>query len=62
MDNFKNLMISFVPSSPAFYFALESPSTIKIVTSIILPVLFFIASKAIDVFVQLHIKNRNAKK
>ena len=55
-------MISFVPSSPAFYFALESPSTIKIVTSIILPVLFFIASKAIDVFVQLHIKNRNAKK
>jgi len=62
MDNLKSFIMSFVPSSPAFYFAVESPSALTIITSIVLPVMFFIASKAIDVLVQIHIKNRKAKK
>jgi hypothetical protein len=58
MDNLKTFILSFVPSSPAIYFAVESPTTLKIITSIVLPIVFFIVSKTVDVLVQLHFKNK----
>lgn len=61
MDNLKTSIISLFPSSPAFYFALESPTALTIITSIVLPILFFIISKTVDVAVQIYFKNKKSK-
>lgn len=57
-DNFKNFIVSVLPSSPAFYFAVESPSTIGIITTIVLPIIFFAISKTVDVLVQVYFKKK----
>lgn len=58
MNEFKSLIISAIPSSPAVYFAFENPSMLTIVTSIILPVVLFICSKTVDVLVQVYFKRK----
>jgi hypothetical protein len=58
MDNLKSFVVSLVPSSPAIYFALESPTDIRIITSIVLPIVFFIVSKTVDVLVQVYFKQK----
>lgn len=58
MNVIKNLFISAIPISPAVYFALESPSTLTIISSVILPICFFVVSKIVDVLVQLYLKRK----
>ncbi|HEX8289824.1 MAG TPA: hypothetical protein VF556_17715 [Pyrinomonadaceae bacterium] len=58
MDNLKSLVVSVIPSSPAFYVAVEFPSATTIITTIVLPVVFFILSKTVDVLVQFYFKRK----
>ena len=58
MNEFKSLIISAIPSSPAVYFAFEAPSMLTVLTSIVLPILFFFVSKTVDVLVQVYFKRK----
>lgn len=58
MDNLKHTILTAFPSFPAFVFAVEAPSKFTIITSIILPIVFFIISKSVDVLLQLYLKRK----
>jgi len=58
MDNAKTAFMTIFPSSPAFYFAVESPSKTTILTSIVLPMVFFLISKAVDVALKFHFERK----
>lgn len=58
MNDLKAALFAAVPSSPAVFVAIEAPSTLTIVTSIVLPILLFIASKTVDVMVQIYLKRK----
>jgi hypothetical protein len=54
----KNFILSVIPSSPAIYFALESPSARNVIGSVALPIILFFASKTVDVLVQIYFKRK----
>lgn len=58
MNDLKAVILAGVPSSPAVFAAIEAPSTLTIVTSILLPICFFVLSKTVDVCVQLYLKRK----
>lgn len=58
MNEFKNLIISAIFSSPAVYIAVSSPSALTIISSIILPIVFFVVSKIVDVYIQIYVKRK----
>jgi hypothetical protein len=58
MNDFKSLIISAIPSSPAVYAAFSAPSGWTIFTSIVLPIALFILSKTVDVLVQIYFKRQ----
>lgn len=62
LDNLKNLIVSLVPTSPALYLALENPSFGKTITTIILPIVFFIIGKTADLCVQIYFRRQEAKR
>jgi uncharacterized lipoprotein YajG len=59
MSDFKSIILAMFPASPAILAAFDSPSTLTIVASIVLPCTFFVISKTIDVLIQLYIKRRD---
>ncbi|HEX8249000.1 MAG TPA: hypothetical protein VF599_12555 [Pyrinomonadaceae bacterium] len=61
MDYFRNLIISVLPSSPAFYFAAVLPSWFTIITSIVLPCVFFLITLAVNVWLKIYLHARNKK-
>jgi len=58
MTELKSSFIAGVSSAPSFVFAISEPSTLAIITSIVLPVVFFVLSKAIDVLVQIYFRRK----
>jgi hypothetical protein len=53
MHELKTFLITTFPSVPAFYAAIESPSSHSVLTALIMPCVFFAISKTVDVFVQI---------
>jgi len=62
MTDFKSIFIAGVSASPSFVFAFAEPETLAIISSIVLPIVFFIASKAIDVLVQIYLRRAPKRK
>lgn len=58
MNDLKAAVLAALPSSPAFFNAIEAPSTLTIITSICLPICFFFLGKTVDVLVQLYLKRK----
>ncbi|HEY0051187.1 MAG TPA: hypothetical protein VGB68_17970 [Pyrinomonadaceae bacterium] len=61
MDNFRNFFISVLPSSPAFYLAIERPSWFTILTAVVMPCIFFIISLGVNVLVKIYLHDRSKK-
>jgi hypothetical protein len=59
MNDLKSLLLSAFPTVPAVLAAVESPSVLTIITTIVLPILFFVFSKTVDVLVQIYFKRKN---
>ncbi|MCD9186738.1 MAG: hypothetical protein LUM44_09910 [Pyrinomonadaceae bacterium] len=58
MDNLKSFMLSAFSSSPAFiYAAVENINWLTITSTLVLPCVFFVLSKTIDIYLQKR-KNR----
>lgn len=62
LENLKTLFLTAVPSSPAFYVAMESPSRNSVLVTIILPIVFFAIGKTVDVCLQIHFRRQEAKR
>jgi hypothetical protein len=58
MNDLKTTFIAGFSAAPSFIFALAENSRFAIFTSIVLPILFFVGSKTIDVLVQLYLQRR----
>lgn len=52
----KNFLLATFSSSPTVFFAMTEPSSIALITSIVLPVVLFLISKTVDVLVQIYLK------
>lgn len=57
--NERNFMLSTLVSLPAMLAAIEMQTVITIVSAVVLPMIFFTVGKAIDIYVQLHLKKRD---
>ena len=58
MQDTKNIFIAWICSAVPLAEALGSPSTISIVTAVVLPITFFAIGKAIDVGLQIYLSRR----
>jgi hypothetical protein len=61
MNDLKSHFIAGISASPSFVFALAEPGTLAIITSIVLPIVFFVLSKAVDVLVQIYFRRQKEK-
>jgi hypothetical protein len=57
-DNAANGIVAGITASPAYIFAMIDRSDAAIAAGIILPVIFFIVGKTVDVLVRLYLANR----
>lgn len=62
MHDIKNLFLAGISSFPSAILAIETQTWIAIVSSIILPILFFAVGKAADVGVQIYFKRQAERK
>lgn len=58
MNDLKAAFLTALSSAPAFVVAISTRADIAVISSIILPIVFFVLSKAIDVSVQLYLRRR----
>lgn len=59
MNELKTFLITTIPSTPAVYAALDNPQTKTILTAFVMPCVFFVLSKSIDVYLQYRREKRN---
>lgn len=58
MNDTKNILLAWISSISSVWAALEVRTWITIISAIVLPILFFIAGKAIDVALQIYFKRK----
>lgn len=57
-SDMKNGFLASFSSVTAFFTAMETQTLITIISAIVLPIVFFLGGKAIDVVVQIHLKKK----
>jgi hypothetical protein len=58
----KNIALAWLTSSPAMLQAIDSQTVISVMSSIVLPVLFFAIGKYVDARLQIYFQNRRNRK
>lgn len=61
MNDTKNILLAWVSSISTVWTALETRTLITIISAIVLPILFFIAGKAVDVALQVYFTKEKQK-
>lgn len=61
MNDTKNILLAWISSLSSVWTALESRTLITVVSAIVLPIVFFIVGKAIDVGLQIYFRNQRRK-
>jgi hypothetical protein len=56
-----NLILAGFCNMPAMLLAFEKTTLITVISAIVLPCLFFLIGKTVDVFLQIHFKNREKR-
>lgn len=59
MNDTKNILLAWISSASSVFTAIESRTLITIISAVVLPIVFFMIGKAIDVMLQVHFQNRN---
>lgn len=59
MNDLKNALIAWSGSSWAVFAAIETPAIITTLSAVLLPIVFFVIGKAIDVALQIYLKDRD---
>ncbi len=58
MNDTKNILLAWVSSISTVWAALETRTLITVISAIVLPILFFIVGKAVDVALQIYFRKR----
>ena len=61
MHDLKNILLAWVSAAPTFMAAVDGGNIMTIVSAIILPTIFFLLGKAVDVGVQVYFRNRRKR-
>lgn len=61
MNDFKNALIAWSGSCWAVFAAIETPAVVTTLSAILLPIIFFVIGKAVDVALQIYLRNRDKK-
>ncbi|HQX55593.1 MAG TPA: hypothetical protein PLP07_06670 [Pyrinomonadaceae bacterium] len=56
MNDTKNLLIAWSSSATCLFAAIETRTLITIVSAVVLPIIFFVCGKAIDVLLQIYFR------
>ena len=59
--NERNFLLSSIASMPAMIMAMETQTLITIVSAIVLPMFFFCVGKAVDIYVQIYLRDKNKR-
>ncbi|MBC7901492.1 MAG: hypothetical protein H7070_15720 [Saprospiraceae bacterium] len=62
MHDLKNILIAWISSTTAVFSAIEAKTLISIISAVVLPIIFFSIGKAVDVMVQIYLRNRDKSK
>ncbi|MBA2380234.1 MAG: hypothetical protein H0V76_11740 [Blastocatellia bacterium] len=62
MNDLKNFFIAYGSTATSVLAAIEMRTLITIISAIVLPIIFFAVGKAIDVALQIHMKEREARR
>jgi len=60
MHDLKNILLAWLSAAPTFM-AVDQGNIFTIVSAIVLPTIFFLLGKAVDVGVQVYFRNRHKK-
>ncbi|MGH9819844.1 MAG: hypothetical protein ACRD43_06715 [Pyrinomonadaceae bacterium] len=58
MHDLKNILLAWVSAAPTFVAVIDGGSIVTIVSAIILPTIFFLLGKAVDVGVQFYFRQK----
>jgi hypothetical protein len=58
----KNIVLAWLYTSPAMLQAIDSKTIISVISSIFLPILFFVVGKYVDARLQIYLANRRSRK
>ena len=58
MHDLKNILLAWVSAAPTFMAAVDGGNIMTIVSAIILPTIFFLLGKAVDVGVQVYFREK----
>jgi hypothetical protein len=58
----KNFVFAWLYSSPAMFQAFDSKTVISVISSIVLPIIFFTIGKYVDARLQIYLANRRSRK
>jgi hypothetical protein len=61
MNDTKNILLAWISSISSVWTAIEMRTWITIISAIVLPVVFFVAGKAIDVALQIYFRRKRDK-
>ena len=60
MHDLKNILLAWISAAPAFM-AVDGGNILTVLSAIILPTIFFLLGKAVDVGVQVYFRNRRKR-
>ena len=60
MQNLKNIALAYLSTLTCFAAAVETGALVSIISTIVLPVVFFTVGKIVDVLVRLYLIRRSA--
>jgi hypothetical protein len=61
MNDTKNILIAWLSSVTCVFAAIEARTWITIVSAVVLPIIFFVCGKAIDVWLQIYLRRGDAR-
>jgi len=62
MHDLKNILLAWVSSVSAIFTAIEGPRFFTILSAVVLPTMFFLLGKAVDVVVQFYFRLREERR
>ena len=62
MNDTKNILIAWTSSLSSIFAAIETKTWITIISAIVLPMVFFMLGKTVDVLLQIYFKRRERRK
>jgi hypothetical protein len=56
MNDLKNVVLAWASSSTAIFAAVDAPTLITVLSAVVLPIIFFVVGKTVDVLLQVHFR------